>query len=137
MDTTTATPATTSAPAAQANGKPERKKLPKVQKVFATKAELDKGQEVAKKAGHTYDTRKFKVTSQDGKTTKYVLAFSPANAGSQVVEDMGLNIEELDAAERTPFQPTKATAEKVLAKLSQADRDAILAELTASKKAKK
>ena len=109
MDTATAPTPASAAAVAEGNGT-KRKKLPEVQKVFKTEAELNEGQKVAIEKGHTYDTRKFSVASADGKVIKYVLAYSPANAASQVFEDLGIKVDELDAKARTPFQPSKEKA---------------------------
>lgn len=108
---------TTQAPAeAEATGK---KRLPKVTKVFNSLAELNAGQADAKAKGHTYDTRKFKVTGPKG--TKFVLAYSPANAAGQVAEDLGITVEEIDPSERAAFQPTAKTVKNSIGKLSDGD----------------
>ena len=123
--------ATTTAPPAK-----QRRKLPEVQKIFESKAELDKGQAHAKANQHTYDTRKFLVTSADGKVKKHVLAYSPANAVGMVWEHLGVKVEELDPSERQPFQPTKQTVKNAISKLSEEDRKAILAEIAGDSKKK-
>ncbi len=115
---------------AEDNGK-KRKKLPEVAKVFDTKAKLDAGQKEARDKGHTYDTRKFKVTV-NGKSM-FVLGYSPANAAGQVIEELGIAVEELDPSERAAFQMKPET---FVSKLSDEDRKAVLALLTA-KPAKK
>ncbi len=123
MSTATQTPAAT-IPAN--NGK--RKRLPEVPKVFNSLAELDAGCKVAEDQGHTYDTRRFEVLSADGKVKKFVLGYSPANAASQVFEDMGIKVTALDAGGRATkaVAATKENALAIFEKLSETDRAALV-----------
>lgn len=125
---TTQAPPATEAPA----GKTARKKLPKVTKLFTNKGDLDKGQEDARTKGHTYDTRKFKVTNPGNGKTAFVLAYSPANACSVAGEAMGLQVEELDPTERQPFQLSVDKVKDRVKGMSEAEKAEILALLGAA-----
>lgn len=138
MANETATQATAAAQA-EANGT-KRKRLPEVDKVFKTKAEVDAGQKVAREKGHTYDTRKFRVIDSTGKVELFVLAYSPANAASQVWDKMGVQVEEVDPSDRVPFQqsPEKSAANLLsntdaLSKLPKEQRDALIKALQGKK----
>lgn len=120
--------------------KTERKRKEKIAKVFKTKAELDAGQKDAIAKEHDYDTRKFQVTSADGKTTFFVLGYSAANVAGQVHKALGIKVEELDPSPKsrtaTPEQmvQTLTANTEALQKLSDKDREALLKALQATKK---
>lgn len=118
----TAAPATTEAPAPAAAG---RKKLPPINKLHTSKEALDAAQKDAREKGHSYDTRKFKVTA-NGKTA-FVLGYSPANAAGTAYEAIGIQVEELDPSDRKPFEVSKDKIMERVKGMSKEDQEAIAA----------
>ena len=120
METTVATVETT-----------KRRRLPPVDKSFASEAELSKGQSKALELGHTYDTRKFKVTA--GGKNFFVLGYSPASAVAEVWEQIGVQVTELDPKARAAMVLTPQVLIEKFVGLSEEDRKFVLASLNKKK----
>lgn len=109
----------------------QRAKLPQIQRVFATAAELDAGQTTAVTAGHAQTVRRYEVIG--GGKSVFVLAQTEKHAAGEAATHLGLTVKSLEPSSGTrgpkaSWNPSAVAAQIVADPkgMSKADMEAII-----------